>query len=66
MTNKEYVTKSLETCLKAIDHANENNYDTSTTQALVLHNIFNMLSAIAVSLADIADKLTEENEQEEA
>lgn len=66
MNNKEYVTKSLEMCNEIIDNAKASNLRTNEVTAVTLHNIFTMLSAIAVSLADIADKLTEENEQEEA
>lgn len=66
MNNKEFTTHSLETCLKAIEYAEKNDLKEPEASTVVLHNIFTMLSAIAVSLADIADKLTEPTEQEEA
>ena len=67
MTNKENTIEAVKRCNEAIAFAKHNNFDTKQIKALNVGNIVTMLSAIAVSLADIADALTEEKtELEEA
>lgn len=57
MTYTDNTIEAIKKCNESIEVAKRNDFDTEQVKALNLGNLVTILSAIAVSLGAIADKL---------